>query len=114
MIAAIAKALEKAAFPVFGDGGARHRNAGVAAGEPRRHLAGRWQNCNLGCELHRSATRSPERQTAGGDTEACGSCQRREIIRAAVALWVSSFGVVYNATSPLCAPKDGPSQLPPT
>jgi hypothetical protein len=26
--------LEKAAFPVFGDGGARHRDAGVAAGEP--------------------------------------------------------------------------------
>jgi hypothetical protein len=77
----VAKALEKAAFPVF---------LMVALGIGQR-----------------------DRQR-GGDTEACGSCQRRELVRIAFALWVSSFGVVYYATSPLCAPKDGPSQLPPT
>jgi hypothetical protein len=67
-----------------------------------------------------TATRSPAtavglaRQVAGGDTEACRPCQRRELIRVAFALWVSSFGGAYNATSLPCAPKDGPSQLPPT
>ena len=67
-----------------------------------------------------TATRSPAtavglaRQVAGGDTEARRPCQRRELIRVAFALWVSSFGGVYNATSLPCAPKDGPSQLPPT
>jgi hypothetical protein len=74
-IAAIAKALEKAAFPVFGDGGARHRDAGVAAGEPRRHLAGQWQNCNPGCDFidqRRARQRDGEIRKLAGPANGAG------------------------------------------